>query len=86
MRKFYLVVGYRKFNEDMVSDSLLFLNMEHASHNFLGVWYFNITHMKNASYQMALSLRNQRYMAFTTHFVEYKSIQIPTGILLASKF
>jgi hypothetical protein len=33
--------------------------------------------LKSASYQMALSLRSQIYMAVITPFVEYKFIKIP---------
>jgi hypothetical protein len=81
-----MVVGYRKLNEDVFSDSLLLPNLGSACHNFLGVRCFTIMHMNSASYQIPWSLRSQRCMAFTAPFFEYKFIKIPTGILLASKF
>jgi hypothetical protein len=77
---FRLMVDYRKVNSKVVFDSYPMLTIDQALDQFGGASVFSVLDLNSAYYQIPLSERSRRVMAFCTPFGLFEFNKLPMGI------
>jgi hypothetical protein len=78
--RYRMVVDYRLLNKVVVFDAFPMPSLEHAFANFHRVKVFSVLDLNSAYYQIPLSAKSRKAIAFCTPFGLYEFNKLPMGI------